>query len=195
MSSAESTSYNAVAKTLHWLIALAIIFMLALGWFMGELPNGFPKFFAFQFHKSVGITILLLSLCRLGWRLTHEAPPLPPGMAEWERLMARGTHILFYILIIAMPFSGWVMVSASPIPTVLYGLVPWPHLPVIPALANKRAIGHMAGDAHGFMAYTIASLLALHVGAALKHHFMQRDDVLLRMAPAWLHGWLEKLRS
>jgi cytochrome b561/polyisoprenoid-binding protein YceI len=193
----DSPSYTAGAKILHWLIALLIIGMLAVGWTMNSLPNGTLKFSLFQWHKSFGITVLLLSLCRLVWRLTHPAPPLPSDMPGWEKFAARATHVLFYVLIIAMPLLGWVMVSASPLglPTILFGVIPWPHLPVIPTLENKKEVGHMAAEAHGFLAYALAGLLVLHVGAALKHHFIAKDDILTRMAPKFLTPLLNALRK
>ncbi len=192
-----SPSYNAVAKTLHWLIAWAIIGMLALGWIMTSMANTPLKFSLFQWHKSIGITILLLSLIRLGWRLTHTAPPLPATMPGWEKIAAQAAHALFYVLIIAMPLTGWVIVSASPLnlPTILYGIVPWPHLPVIPDLGNKKEIGHAFGWVHGKLAFLIAGLLVLHIGAAWKHHLIDRDDVLTRMAPGFLTGFLNRLRG
>jgi cytochrome b561 len=188
-------SYNAVAKFLHWVIALAIVGMLALGWIMTSMPNAPSKFALFQWHKSIGITILLLSLFRLIWRLMHKAPPLPVTMPDWEKFAAQATHFLFYVLMIGMPLTGWIMVSASPIPTILYGVVPWPNLPVLPDLENKRAIGHFFGGAHGFAAYILAALLVLHIGAAWKHHLFNRDDVLLRMAPRFMHPLLNKIRG
>jgi cytochrome b561 len=189
-------SYSAVAKTLHWLIALAIIGMLALGWIMTSQPNGPAKFSLFQWHKSIGITILLLSLVRLGWRLTHQVPRLPGSMPRWEKYAANVTHVIFYVLIIGMPLTGWIIVSTSSlnIPTILYGFIPWPSLPILPTLDNKRDIGHAFGAIHGFLAYFVVGLLLLHIGAALKHHFMTRDDILLRMAPRWMTGFLNVLR-
>lgn len=197
MAQTAPSSYNAVAKTLHWLIAAAIIGMLALGWIMSNTPMGPEKFLLFQWHKSIGITILLLSLCRLGWRLTHTTPDLPTAMPRWERNAAQAMHILLYALIIIMPLTGWIIVSASPmnIPTMLYGVIPWPHLPIIPTLENKREIGHTIGAVHGFLAYVLAGLAVLHIGAALKHHFVNHDDVLMRMTPKHLNGLLNTLRG
>ncbi len=191
-----SSHYNAVAKTLHWLIACGIIGMLALGWIMTSMPNAPLKFSLFQWHKSIGITIMLLAVFRLVWRLMHKTVPLPPGMPRWEIIAAKTTHVVFYVLIIGMPLTGWIMVSASPLnlPTILYGIIPWPHLPVLPTLDNKREIGHFFGGMHGLLAYLIAGLLVLHVGAALKHHFINRDDVLIRMAPKFMTGFLMALR-
>jgi cytochrome b561 len=193
----NSLSYDRVAKFLHWLIALAIIGMLALGWIMSSMPNAPGKFALFQWHKSIGITILLLSLIRLAWRLMHPPPALPAAMPRWEKYAANLTHSLFYVLMIGMPFLGWIMVSASKmnIPTMLYGFIPWPHLPVIPTLDNKDAIGHTAGQMHGLLAYVLAGLIVLHIGAASKHHLIERNDVVLRMAPRPLHGILNWMRG
>jgi len=195
MQSTDSPSYTKTAKVLHWLIALAIIFMLILGWSFDFLPRGETKFALFQLHKSVGITILLLSLLRLGWRLGHRAPPLPTSMARWEQNAAHLGHFLLYTAMILMPLSGWVMVSASShnVPTILYGFVPWPNVPV-PA-DNKQAVDHLTHDIHGLTAYVLALLVGGHAAAALKHHFISKDDVLLRMAPRSLTGFLNRLRG
>ncbi len=193
-----SPSYDSVAKTLHWLIAAAIVAMLAIGWIMANLPRDNPhRFGLFQLHKSVGITILLLSLFRLGWRLTHPAPPLPGHMPGWEKFAARASHILFYVFMIGMPLLGWGMVSSSAIslPTLLYGIIPWPDLPVLPALANKKEIGHTLATAHYYGAFCLTALLVLHVTAAHKHHWFDGDDVLTRMAPAPIAHLLNRMRG
>jgi cytochrome b561 len=190
-------SYTAVAKFLHWTIALAILGMIFLGWYMEDIPRNDPlKFPLFQWHKSIGITILLLSLFRLGWRWTHPAPPLPPRMKVWEKRLARFVVVLFYVLMIGIPFLGWAVVSSSPlnIPTLLYGFVPWPHLPILPTLENKREISHTLGDIHGYLAYSVLALLCLHVAGALKHHFITRDDTLTRMMPKVFEGLFNRLR-
>jgi cytochrome b561 len=197
MNSDSMRSYNAVAKLLHWTIALGILGMIALGWYMGDLPRSDPmRFQLFQLHKSIGITILLLSLFRLTWRLTHKAPPLPSGMAALEVFAAKAVMILFYVLMIGIPLIGWGIVSSSPInlPTLLFGVVPWPHLPILPTLENKKEIAHTLGSIHGFLAYSVLALLALHVGGALKHHFISRDDVLTGMMPNFMTTLLNRLR-
>ncbi len=192
----NSFDYNRVAKFLHWLLALAIIGMIGLGWYMTNAAEHDPNRGQwFQLHKSIGITILLLSLFRLAWRLMHKPPPLPAIMPDWEKFAAHAVHILFYILIIGIPLTGWIIVSCSPIPTVLYDIIPWPHLPILPDLENKRDIGHTFGRLHGLLAYLIAGLLVLHIGAAWKHHLINRDDVLLRMAPRFMHPFLNKIRG
>ena len=197
MFSTEAASYTRTAKILHWLIAGTILFMLALGWSLDLLPKGETKFFFLQLHKSIGITILLLSLVRLGWRLVHQAPPLPVSMLAWEKKAAAVVHVLLYVLMIGLPLSGWALVSASPrnIPTILFGVLPWPHLPVLSTLENKKEIAGRLGDVHAAVAVMLAVLIAAHVAAALKHHFIVRDDVLLRMTPRFCTGFLNRLRG
>ena len=192
----DKSSYDAVAKFLHWVIALAIIGMIALGWIMEGMPTNSLKFSLFQWHKSIGITILLLSLFRLGWRWTHPAPPLPAGMKVWEICLAKTIVVLFYVLMIGIPLLGWAVVSASPrnIPTHLYGIIPWPHLPILPTLSNKKEISETLGDIHGYLAYSVLALLFLHVAGAVKHHFISRDNTLTRMAPDVLGNFLNSLR-
>lgn len=194
---AAPARYSLVARVLHWLIALAIIGMLAIGWTMHSLPMGDTKFTLVQLHKSIGITILLLALFRLGWRLGHKPPALPRAMRVWEKIAAHGAHWLLYTLMIGMPLLGWVMVSASPLnlPTILYGVIPWPHLPILPDLPNKGHIGHVADKLHNFFAWVLAIVVVLHAAAAWKHHLFDRDDVLTRMAPDFMVKHLEKLRG
>jgi cytochrome b561/polyisoprenoid-binding protein YceI len=191
-----SGRYATVAILLHWLIAAAIVLQIALGLRMGSGDT--PEAFAvFQLHKSVGITILLLSLVRLGWRLSHPPPPLPATLAPWERTLARITHIAFYAIMIGMPLTGWLIVSTSRIavPTLLYGVIPWPHLPGVAQLAPEaRKAWFGAGvQAHELLAWSLIGLLALHVAGALKHQLFSRDEpVLARMAPGAKDGrWLE----
>ena len=197
MPSTETASYTYTAKILHWLIAAAILFMLALGWSFELVPKGETRFYLFQLHKSVGITILLLSFVRLGWRLAHRLPPMPDVMAAWEKKAAVAVHVFLYVMMIGVPLSGWALVSASPrnVPTILFGLVPWPHLPILSTLENKKEVAGLLGDVHSTVAFMLAALIVAHVAAALKHHFLVRDDVLLRMAPRFCAGFLNRLRE
>lgn len=180
-------SYSRVAILLHWTIAALIITVLTLGLIMsqeGWVPDP-VRFSLYQWHKSIGITILLLSLVRLWWRLQHTPPAMPAGMKRYEQLAARITHGAFYVLMIGLPIGGWLIVSASTlgIPTLLYGFLPWPHLPMPENMELRKAIGDTAKEAHETGAYLLMALLALHIGVALKHHFWNKDEVLLRMAP------------
>jgi cytochrome b561 len=183
----EGGRYSAVSIVLHWTIAAAILTQIVLGWRMTDMDEGLSQFERFQLHKSLGITILLLSLLRLVWRLTHPAPPLPDHMARWEKVFARATHVGFYVGMIGMPLLGWAIVSASPynIPTLLWDAIPWPHLPVLPGLEEdaKEDIAKQLSEIHSKGAWFILGLLGLHVAGALKHHFLDRDTVLWRMLP------------
>lgn len=177
--------YDPVAMTLHWVIALSIIIMIPLGLYMDDLPVN-VKFDAYIFHKSLGITILGLSLLRLVWRLLNPPPELPAHMNALEKLAARVSHWLFYFLMIAMPLTGWLMVSASKkFPTVYFWVGEVPFLPLPEAYSGKDA-AHLFNTYHEYLAYGALILLVLHVGAALKHHFIDRDTVLVRMLPRFI---------
>jgi cytochrome b561/polyisoprenoid-binding protein YceI len=191
--SPTSTRYSTVAVILHWMIAAAIIFMVILGWRMGDEPKGPSLYAIFQLHKSIGITILLLTLVRVGWRLANPPPPYAEPLGTWEHRASQAVHLGFYAAMILMPLSGWVMVSASKvnIPTLLYGIVPWPHVPGVAELSQAaRHNVHEGSEAvHGLVAKILAyGLLPLHVGGALKHHFISRDGVLGRMIPGVKRG-------
>jgi len=178
--------YNAVAIAIHWTTAVAIIAQFVLGWTMTSMRPPSPLHFSlFQWHKSVGITILALSLLRLVWRLRHRPPPLPATMPNWERRAAKVSHILLYVMLIVLPLTGWAVVSASPlnIPTLLYGILPLPHLPVLPDLPDKRAAEQVLKALHEFGGWILAILLVGHIGAALRHHLLIHDDVFARMLP------------
>lgn len=144
-------------------------------------PSG-AKYELFQLHKSFGVVILLLSFFRLFWRLTHRAPALPTDMKAYETFAAKFTHIGFYILIIGIPVTGWLLVSASStrITTRLFKTVIWPDFPGVPR--SESFEGLMKG-AHEYMGMAIIFLILLHIGAALKHHLLDKDDVLSRMVP------------
>lgn len=191
--------YTAVAIVLHWAIAAAIVFLLPLGFWMHDAAKsgaGDPGalFSAFQLHKSVGLTVLALSLVRLGWRIANPPPPLPAHMPAWERLAAKATHWAFYALMIALPLSGWVFVSAGwslhenaplAVPTRWFDLFGVPHLfDLASAGADVReSVAQAAFTAHAALAYAAIALAALHVAAALKHHVIDRDGVLAQMVP------------
>ena len=180
--------YGSVAMSLHWLIALFIIANLSLGLYMADLPKTDPwRFWLFQTHKSIGLTVLVLSLARLVWRLVNPVPTLPMDMHPLLRLGAHLTHFAFYFLIIAVPVAGWSMVSSSSLglPTFYFGMFSWPKINFLADLpaATKYANYYFFKDTHSFLAWSAIVLLALHVLAALYHQFVRRDDVLKRMLP------------
>jgi len=192
---ASAARYSTVAIVLHWTIAALIVLQVVLS---GRMEDRTPEAFAVtQFHKSVGITILLLSLARLAWRLTHRPPPEPAGLAPWERRLAGAAHWGFYAVMILMPVTGWIMVSTSrfALPTVLYGAIPWPHLPGLSELAPaaKAVWNEASKTAHHWIIKGAYVLFGLHVAGALKHHFLDaRVPVLPRMAPgAVARRWWE----
>lgn len=174
--------YSTVAILLHWLIAGLLLVNVVVGGQM-EDAKGLEKFELYQLHKSVGLSILLLTLVRLAWRLINPAPPLPQTMKQWERRAARAVQSGFYVLLVAVPIGGWAAVSASPIPipTELWGFVPWFNLPIERSKATFEAIA----EVHEAGVKAIYFLLALHVVGALKHHFLDRNAVLWSMAPVF----------
>lgn len=167
--------YTRVAIAFHWTIAALVVLNLSLGLGRGLLPRGWP---VMPVHKAVGITVLVLTLGRIAWRLAHPAPPLPGSVQPWERAAATLSHIALYSLMLALPLSGWAMVSGGKRrPLEWFGLFDIPYLPVSDAVA---AAGNTA---HGVFGWAMIALVALHVAAALRHHFLLRDNVLARMTP------------
>lgn len=186
----SSLRYGWVAITFHWVVAALILFQLGLGIYMIEFvkEGSMEQFRVFQLHKSVGITILLLALLRLLWRLIDPPPELPDTMRGWEKMLAKISHFGLYLLMLLIPFLGWAVVSSSPlgIPTKLYGTIPWPHLPILTDVANKEAVSEFFAEMHEIFAFLLIALLVAHVAGALQHHFIKRDDVLRRMSPVRL---------
>jgi cytochrome b561 len=171
--------YTATAITLHWLVAAAIVANFALGVTMVEIPGITPaKLKYFNWHKWAGVTILLLVTLRLLWRLGHRPPPLPASIPGWQRRLADLTHYGLYALMFAIPLSGYFYSLAAGFPVVYLGLVKLPVL--IGPDPELREV--LKGLHYGFNVALLA-LFAAHVGAALKHQFIDRDGVLARMLP------------
>ena len=184
----QSQRYTAVAQAFHWLLALALAGIVVMGLVMAHVKLApATQFKLFQLHKSVGITILILAVLRLLWRLTHRPPPLPAGMPVIEKAGAHAAHVVLYMLMIGLPLVGWALVSISAfnLPTVLYGLVPWPHLSFLSSLprAEKMTWEPWVKFVHAYGAYLLIAIVVVHVLAALRHHFILRDDTLRRMLP------------
>lgn len=139
----------------------------------------------YQLHKSIGVTILLAAVVRLAWRLMHRPPPLPDTMESLEKTAAASGHLALYFFLFALPMTGWALVSASvfSLPTVLYGVILWPDLPVLPDLSDKAPVENLLKQVHAYGAYALIALVAVHAVAALRHHFILKDDVLTRMLP------------
>lgn len=178
--------YTVVAILLHWTSALCVLALIGIGLVMthaGLAPM--RQFQLYQWHKSLGITVLGLTMLRLLWRAFHRPPPHPATMPVHERRAAGAAHALLYLLIAGLPLTGWMAVSLSPfnIPTVLYGIVPWPHIPLASLLADPAVAEGLLKLIHAYGAWVLTALLILHVGAALRHHLVLGDEVLRRMLP------------
>ncbi|PXA99511.1 cytochrome B [Nostoc sp. 3335mG] len=160
--------YSRGAIFFHWTIALLVLVNLWIGLVGGPM----------SVHKAAGVTVLVLTIGRIAWRVANPPPPLPAHVGGWERLAATWLHRLFYILLIVLPLSGWAMVSgAKRSPLDWFGLFPIPYLPIPPAMAG---LGH---ELHEVIGLLMAGLVALHIGAALRHHFLLRDGIVLRILP------------
>ena len=169
--------YTGPAISAHWIIALLIILAWPLGVYMHDLPLSPDKLKLYSYHKWIGITVLLLFVPRILWRITHRPPAALP-MPAWQHRIAEGTHHLLYLLMFLVPLSGWLMSSAKGFQTVYFGVLPLPDL-----LAKDKALGNLLETVHVALNFTLIAVLLGHVGAALKHHFIDRDDVLTRMLP------------
>ncbi|MGV8929584.1 MAG: cytochrome b [Brevundimonas sp.] len=172
--------YSTVSLILHWLIAVLILSQVLLITALEATDGPLSREFV-QIHKAVGLSILMLTLIRIGWRIANPALPLPDTMKRWEKVLARGTHVLFYVFLIAMPLTGWAAVSATGRDLSWFGLFNWPLLPISGGRdAFKAIIG-----IHELVMKGLYVLIALHVLGALKHQFVDRDNVLHRMIP-WI---------
>lgn len=218
LQTAPNVRYTRVAMWLHWLIALFILFNLALGFFMEDLPPP-GRFIVVRAHISAGLTVLALTIVRIAWRLTHRPPPFVQGLRGWERGLAHAVHFGLYAMMLAMPLVGWGLISANPpmgspaavemarqhqadqaaglakgpppfasSTTYVWGIVPVPPLGPIAAIgsemsgvARQKQLHDGLVQAHALGAFVMIALLALHLGGALKHQFIDQEDELARM--------------
>ena len=193
----SNNSYTKTAKFLHWLIALGVFGMFALGWYMSDLPKEAPKqmaydlfdwgiytwqlaeevsprTFYFNLHKSIGVTIFALILFRIFWRLTHKAPALLASYKAWESKLAKNVHRLLYVLMVALPLSGIIMATYSK-----YG-IKWFGVEIVKGLDNK-VMRELFYEVHEIVGILILLVVILHIAGALKHKFIDKDDTLDRM--------------
>jgi cytochrome b561 len=177
MQTTEHHRYTPTAMALHWLLALLITGTFALGVYMHELPFSMTRLKLYNWHKWAGVTILALSALRLLWRLTHR-PPAHLPMPAWQHLAAQAAHLALYVLFFAVPLAGWAYSSAAGFPIVLFGVLPLPDF-----VAPNRELAESIKPLHGNLAWLLAAVVLLHVAGALKHHFVDRDRLLLRMKP------------
>lgn len=172
------TRYSNTAIALHWLVALLIFAAFPLGVYMHELPLSPTKLQLYSYHKWIGITVLLLAVLRVVWRATHTPLALPDNLPRWQHMVSHVTHQLLYVLIFAVPLSGWLMSSAKGFKTVWFAVLPLPDL-----LEKNKALGDVLAVVHQGLNAILFLLVAMHVAAALKHHLIDRDDILSRMLP------------
>lgn len=174
----SATEWGSAAKAFHWLMAILILAMFLLGWLAAGWPLSPTKIKLFFWHKSLGITLLLLAVIRLAWRLYNPAPAYPAHLPGWQRYLAGASHAFLYALMLLMPLSGWIINSAANFPFKVFGLVP------LPAIApNSKPVQDWAEFFHLAAFWMFAALLLLHVLGAVRHHWHDRDDVLNRMLP------------
>lgn len=170
--------WDRFARTLHWSIALLVFVQIPLGWIASAWELSPAKLHLFVWHKSFGVLVLVLMALRIGWRMTHRAPPWPLGMTRTERTAARLTHAALYLVLVVLPVTGWTVNSAAGVPFSIFWLVP------LPSVAEpNEALAEAAARVHLGLSLALAALLVLHIGAALRHHFVLRDGVLRRMLP------------
>lgn len=183
------TRYSTVAMILHWAIVALLVWAVLLAWSAEDL-KGMAKMAPLQLHKPIGITIMLLTLVRLAWRFVQPAPPLSAHLKPWEHALARTVHVLFYVLMLLIPLTGWAMVSASGLiakfPINMGGLFDWPVIqPLYDLPGELRHTRHeQLGTVHKLLAKAIIyGLVPLHILGALKHQFLDKDNELARMIP------------
>ncbi|MCT2398760.1 cytochrome b [Novosphingobium mangrovi (ex Huang et al. 2023)] len=166
--------YHSSARLLHWLIAILAILNIALGLLHDPLEKVVQLI---PLHKSIGLSVLVLTLVRIALRMIWKKPPLPGSVTPLERAVAWGTHMLLYVLLLALPLTGWVFSSAGKYPLSFFGLFDWPKLPI----SKDGPFAGPAHEAHEVLGFVMLALVVLHVAAALRHHFVLKDDILRRM--------------
>lgn len=183
MNRTSTTRYSRIAMALHWILAIALIAIFGVGVYMADLPFSPQRLKLYNWHKWAGVCILFLSVLRLLWRLTHTPPALPgkvvAAMPGWQTAAYHATHGLLYALFFIVPLVGWAYSSATGFSIVLFGVLPLPDF--VPA---DKALAELIKPWHEITAFAMAALATMHVAAALKHHFVDRDGLLQRMLPA-----------
>ncbi len=177
-----SSRYTPLAMLLHWVLAIAIVGAFGVGLYVSGLPFSPTKLKLINWHKWAGVTILALSVLRLVWRITHRPPALPPAvqrsMPGWQTAAYHAVHHLMYLLFFVVPIAGWAYSSAKGFPVVWFGVLPLPDL-----MDKNEEVAKILREVHELSAFGLIGLVALHVAAALKHQFVDRDGLLGRMLP------------
>jgi len=176
---ADHGAYTKPAIAMHWIIALLIFAAFGLGLYMTDIPGFTPtKLKLFSYHKWIGITVLIFAVLRVLWRLTHPAPGPVPGMPKWQHAAAEAAHVGLYLLILAVPLTGYLLSVAAGVKVVYLGL--W-ELPM--PFDKSDALKDIFSMAHEWLNWTMAAIVVVHILAALKHHVVERDGTLRRMVP------------
>jgi cytochrome b561 len=174
-----TSRYSGVAMLLHWLIAALIVWGFTLGWIMTDIPGITPtKLRYFSWHKWIGVTVLALVLVRILWRATHTSPALPGSMHGWEKAAAHVGHFALYLLMVAIPVTGYFYSSAAGIQVVYLGIWPLPTL-----IGPDTALKGVLRIVHISLNYTLLAVVVVHVLAVVKHQLLDRQNVLARMLP------------
>ncbi len=169
-------NYTRTAVMLHWLVAFSIFAAFPLGVYMHDLPLSPDKLRLYSYHKWIGVTAFLFAVMRLFWRAGHRPPP-PPSMPRWQKAAARTVHLLLYVLALVVPLSGWLMSSAKGFPTVWFGVLPLPDL-----VGKDAALAEALLVLHKALNIGLFVLVGVHVAAALRHQFIDRDGLMSRMS-------------
>jgi cytochrome b561 len=173
-----SQRYTGLAIGFHWITVASVVAAWLLGLYMVDLPLSPQKLKLYAWHKWLGVTLFALALTRMAWRLRNPPPPLPPSMPAWQRQAAKSSHLLMYGLLLAVPLSGWLFSSASGVPVVYFGVIElWSPLTKDKELAAALKL------LHGLLNFVLFAIVCAHSAAALRHHYVERDDVLRRMLP------------
>lgn len=180
------TQYNLGTIIFHWFIGVGLIAQIAVGLIMnhGELDAEL-QFHLYQFHISLGITLMLFIALRIVWRIFIHVPPFPPTLPSAIRFMAAGMHHLLYVFQLLVPLSGWALVSVSTlgIPTVVFGVISWPEIPLLSTLQDKGSAEMIMRQTHHWAAWIFIALITLHIMAAFYHLLILRDGIFMRIIP------------
>lgn len=174
----DRRSYGAIAKAFHWLMFVGVAGMVPLGYVMAGMPLSPQKLQIISWHKSFGIVLLLLVILRLGWRLANPPPALPATTPGRERFAAHAVHALLYLCLFALPLSGWFMSSAAGLPVVVFRMWQLPD-----PIGADEALRVALFDVHKIIGFVLLALFAVHLAASLLHHYIRKDDILVRMLP------------
>jgi cytochrome b561 len=173
-----TTTYTKTAITFHWLTVFLILSAFPLGVYMHGLAFSPLKLQLYSYHKWLGVTILMVTLMRLGWRLTHTPPPMPASISLWQQRAAEATHLMIYLMLLSIPVVGWLMSSAKGVSVVYLGLIQLPDL-----VDKNKELGDLLANVHQALNLGLLVLVMMHIAAVLKHHYLEHDAILHRMLP------------